>query len=161
MKRTMKAITAVLFSIYGLILICILFLGMRSAHTANWTYWTYIRRSFNPIPFKTIGEYLVRAANHTINISTVWKNLLGNMVLFMPMGFLLPCISPKRFNKFSRAVVTGILIIIGVECVQLFSTLGSFDIDDIILDSLGLTIGFLVFKCKPIQFLLKKLQILE
>ena len=161
MKKTMKAITVALFSIYCLILICILFLGTRAAHTVNWTYWTYIRRSFNPVPFKTIGEYFLRAANHTINTSTVWKNLLGNMVLFMPMGFLLPCIFPKQFNKFSRTIITGILIIAAIECLQLFSTLGSFDIDDIILNALGMIIGFLLFKCKPIQFLLKKLQIIE
>ena len=159
MKKVMKSITVALFSIYCLILIYILFFGTRSAHAANWTYWTYIRRSFNPVPFKTIGEYFVRIANHTINTSTVWKNILGNTVLFMPMGFLLPCIS-QRFNKFSKTIFTGILIIVAIECMQLFSTLGSFDMDDIILNSLGLTIGFIFFKCKPINILLKKLQII-
>ena len=53
----------------------------------------------------------------------------------------------KRFNKMIAAVTFSILVISGIEIMQYILNVGVFDIDDIILNSLGCFIGF---KCYEI-----------
>ncbi|MDD6094601.1 MAG: VanZ family protein [Clostridia bacterium] len=159
MNRTIKKITVILFVTYAFFLMYVLFFNSRFANLTDWTYWSYIKRSINIVPLKTIGEYFARIAENTINVSTVVKNIVGNIVVFMPMGFLLPCIW-KKLRRPLKAIAGGFIIILSVEIIQLFSTLGSFDVDDIILNLLGFSVGFLLFKIKPINALLKKLTVI-
>ena len=69
-------------------------------------------------------------------------NLGGNVLLFIPAGVLLPKLWPKQRNFFRFfATCTGIMFFI--EVLQLFTLLGSFDIDDLILNLAGMTLGFI------------------
>ena len=72
-------------------------------------------------------------------------NLGGNVVLFVPLGLFLPVLWQKldRFLPFF-AFVTA--LITAVELIQLFTLLGSCDVDDLILNLLGATVGFLLRK---------------
>lgn len=107
---------------------------------------TYNSRGLNIIPFKTILDYLTGSndfygdANLTIRI----VNLLGNICLFVPFGFLFPMI----FNKFSKIQITlsfGILLSVFIEVMQFFIKRSS-DIDDIILNCIGVFLGFMCYK---------------
>ena len=72
------------------------------------------------------------------------KNLLGNLVLFLPMGVLLPCI----FKNLRRAYKTLSLImgmVVIAELIQLFTLRGFADIDDLILNTAGAAAGYLIF----------------
>lgn len=71
-------------------------------------------------------------------------NLSANIFAFIPMGFFLPVLWAKM-RKFAYCVFTGTCIILSVEILQLFSLLGSFDIDDYILNILGVGLGFLLY----------------
>ncbi len=115
--------------------------------------------SFNIIPLKSISEFVSRILNNTINTSIVIENIIGNILLFLPMGFFLPCLTSKIRNL-PKAILVGFVIILSVELIQLFSLLGSFDIDDIILNLLGLIAGYLIFRFKPVNYLLKKMYII-
>ncbi len=156
MKKIATYITVAIVCIYSFFLLYILFLNNRLANLTDWTYWTYVRKSINLIPLKTIVEYFVRIGNNTINTSIVFKNIMGNIIIFIPMGFLLPCVS-QRFSKLSKTII-GAVIIIGIELLQLFTTLGPFDVDDIILNLFGITIGFFVFKASPNKCFLKNVR---
>lgn len=71
-------------------------------------------------------------------------NLLGNMTLFMPLGFLIPILR-KRCRTLRKVLVIGIAVSGFIEIVQYF--IGrSTDIDDVILNVLGWIIGFAVHK---------------
>ena len=65
------------------------------------------------------------------------------MVLFIPIGFLLPRIWPKLRNFFLFVLVCTASILL-VESVQLFALLGSFDVDDIILNLGGMITGYIL-----------------
>ena len=69
-------------------------------------------------------------------------NLLGNVLLFIPAGWLLPKVFPYQRNVF-RFMVTCAGLILLVETLQLFTLLGSFDIDDVILNLCGMLAGFI------------------
>ena len=77
-------------------------------------------------------------------IHTLWgrRNIWGNLLPFIPLGFILPGAHPgicsaKRFFPFALA------FILSIELFQLVTRLGSFDIDDILLNMLGAALGYL------------------
>lgn len=93
--------------------------------------------NYNLIPFRSLGAQVS-------HISQGWalKNLLGNLVSFMPFGFLLP-IAYGKINTYIKVFIVGCLSIISMELLQLITKLGSFDVDDIILNMVGVSIGYL------------------
>jgi glycopeptide antibiotics resistance protein len=93
----------------------------------------------NLIPFTTIVPYLL--GSHGWIIAGV--NLVGNIAPLVPLGFLLPFVFPKMTWKksFIIAIASGLTI----ETMQTILHVGIFDIDDVILNALGVMIGFWVF----------------
>ena len=68
---------------------------------------------------------------------------LGNFVGFIPFGILIPTLYYCRYFKFISLFFLSILII---ETVQMLTSLGSFDINDAIVNSLGASVGFCAYK---------------
>ena len=79
-----------------------------------------------------------------INPDIVARNIAGNIVMFVPLGFLLPCIT-DRFAKLKFTLSGAVLLAFVLETLQLLTLRGSFDIDDIILRSVGAMLGFAVW----------------
>lgn len=156
-NKFVRLIVVLVFSIYCIFLAYVLFFNLRFTHLS---YINHIKRSVNLIPFKTIAEYISRIKNDTINLSTFIENILGNLVLFLPMGFMLPCISDK-FRRFSKVFVTTIVMVLIIEATQLFTTLGSFDIDDIIFNMFGCCVGYGIYSLKLTKKLLEKFGIIS
>lgn len=90
----------------------------------------------NIVPLKSIGAQVK-------NINERWalKNLLGNIIPFVPFGILLPTIY-KKVNSFFSVFITGILFVFIIEIFQMVTKLGSFDIDDILLNNFGIIFGY-------------------
>ena len=64
--------------------------------------------------------------------------------MFIPLGFLIPAIWEKT-RSFCMFILTASIILIAIETIQLFTLLGSMDIDDFILNIIGTIIGYLIF----------------
>ena len=94
--------------------------------------------NYNLIPFKSIGEQLSHFSEGCARF-----NLLGNIIPFVPFGFLLPVVSEK-INSFIKILFAGFGFLLFVEVFQFFTRLGSFDVDDIFLNMLGIFIGYLL-----------------
>ena len=77
------------------------------------------------------------------------RNTFGNIALLLPFGLLLPLIS-DRFGSFSRVLLTAVCLSVTIETIQFFSQFignsRSVDIDDVLLNSLGACLGFLVYR---------------
>lgn len=99
-------------------------------------------RSNNFVPFKTIKFYLFLA---DIKTSFKIENLAGNVVGFVPLGILTPLISNK-FRRFTTVLLTTLALSLTYEILQLLFEFGSFDVDDLILNTLGGAIGYMIFK---------------
>lgn len=67
-----------------------------------------------------------------------------NVVLFVPLGLLVPIIW-KKMNKLSNLLATGFLFTILIEASQLLNNRRT-DIDDILLNVLGAVVGFGLFR---------------
>lgn len=79
-----------------------------------------------------------------VSNSLLWShiiiNLVGNIVMFIPFGFL-GWIFPK-LNQYRILMINFVFVLIIAESMQYFTRLGVFDIDDILLNSVGVSIGF-------------------
>ncbi len=78
-----------------------------------------------------------------------FQNLIGNVVLFIPMGLMLPLVS-RRFRSIRSFVVAIVAISGAIEVVQFaerfLGTVRSVDIDDVILNLTGACIGYAVIR---------------
>jgi glycopeptide antibiotics resistance protein len=93
----------------------------------------------NLTPFKTILGYLI--GEPTWRIAA--RNLLGNIVVLVPFGFLFAALYQKI--KWSRVLLVGLFVGAILELLQVIFRSGIPDIDDIILNSFGVVIGYLIF----------------
>ena len=127
-----------MFVLYILVLIYFLFFADRYGQMAfaereyhyNLVLFTEIRR------FWTYREQL--------GFLAVAANLLGNVVGFMPFGMILPLIS-RNARGFFFITFSGFTLSLCVEVTQLMTKLGSFDVDDLIMNTLGTAAGYLIF----------------
>lgn len=72
---------------------------------------------------------------------TAWLNILLNIALFVPLGILLP-LTWKYFRKWHRMLAAGLGLSLYVEGMQLLSSRGILDIDDLFANTLGAMLGF-------------------
>lgn len=89
--------------------------------------------------FKTIRMYIVYS--HMLNS---FENLVGNVVVFIPFGFLLPYIQ-MRCRRFTVLLLNAFVFVLGIEVFQLFSAFGAFDVDDILLNCIGASLGWVAY----------------
>lgn len=93
----------------------------------------------NFVPLKTIFEYL----SGYYAWGTAMMNILGNIFIFTPVGLLLPLV----FQTKAKKILWLLLLAYGImpEILQAIFKSGVFDIDDIILNLLGVMLGYLLF----------------
>jgi len=94
----------------------------------------------NTVPFRTINMYY---KGYQQNNPNARYNLLGNLFGFIPLGILLPLAIPF-FKKWWAMLPAAIVIPLGFETVQLITGLGIFDVDDLLLNTTGALIGYIL-----------------
>jgi glycopeptide antibiotics resistance protein len=99
-------------------------------------------RSVNLIPFKTIWGYLSGGSGISASVSS--NNLLGNIVMFIPLGIYFQVFSKNK--RWSAGFLPLIISTVAIELFQFISGVGSCDIDDIILNFIGGLIGISIYK---------------
>ncbi len=74
-----------------------------------------------------------------------WWNFIypvcGNILWFVPFGFLLPCLG-SGLKRWQAVLVCGLLLSFGIECLQWIFGSGVSDIDDIIFNGMGALLGY-------------------
>lgn len=110
---------------------------------------------FNIVPFKSI---ILLVTSTPINVpiiflSTVIKNIVGNIFLFIPLGFLISSISKISHKKIELyCVFIPTIISVAVEFIQFLETYFNLNlnrdtnIDDVIMNVFGLLIGLLLYQ---------------
>ena len=91
-------------------------------------------------PFYNIRLFSSNLVSEQFYVVNIWGNILG----FVPIGFLTPLALPYFRNVFSVTFLV-FLLSLGYETTQLIFGLGIFDVDDLILNTTGGFAGFLLY----------------
>ncbi|SFL53823.1 Glycopeptide antibiotics resistance protein [Gracilibacillus orientalis] len=152
----LKRIVIILFFVYLSLVFFVNFVsdstyfileGFRSGYTGV---------QHNILPFTTIVTYLFNFNSYKQD--TWFYNTFGNILLFVPMGMLLPLLSTKLTRWFLTTVII-VLFSFTIETMQLITQLGVFDVDDILLNTLGGYFGYLIYVLfKDKGYIIKKLR---
>ena len=136
-RKYEKIVFRILFAVYVLLVIYFLFFAETTGRTiSDRTY------HYNLILFKEIKRFIVY--RQQLGMFAVTANLLGNVLIFLPFGMLVPFLT-KRFKKFWSVVLLTFELSVLVELVQLMTKVGSCDVDDILLNTIGGMLGFVCY----------------
>lgn len=135
--RGMRIFCWCLFAIYLAALIYFLFFAESTGRT--FTDRTY---QYNLKPLHEIRRFIIY--REQLGFLAVALNLVGNVAAFVPFGLFLPLLL-KELRHFWKTVLLGFEFSLLIEITQLFGKVGSFDVDDILLNTLGAACGYVSF----------------
>lgn len=139
----------IMFIVYLLVLFYTLFLDRICYNVPEQAYEItsiYASKTYNFIPFQTIASYIT--GFNSYNFDIWFNNTIGNVILFMPLGLLLPFIL-KGIKSLRHVVVASAISSFAIEVLQFITWFGQFDVDDIILRTFGGILGFGLFYIPP------------
>ena len=148
MKRFISNVLTLCFICYMILLVYFLFFSEEYGRTEP--YETY---KYNLELFKEIKRYWYN--REKIGTLIFLINLVGNVVVFMPFGFLLPVMySDQRkdvvyrghyFRSMLFVLLLGFLFSLVIEFIQLVTKVGCFDVDDLLLNTSGVLLGYIIY----------------
>lgn len=144
MNADRRKLHMALFGIYCALMLWLLF--NRPGSMEGIPYWQQVQSNLNLIPFRTLKLFsglLDDHRPHLVRLAVI--NLFGNVFMFIPLGLFLPLLF-ATFRKLWKTLLISVLIITAVELLQLFTLLGSCDVDDLILNLLGCFLGYILYK---------------
>lgn len=134
-----------LFVLYVLLLIYFLFFSEGYGRVAE----VQQAYRYNLVPFVEIRRFWIYRKQ--LGTFAVFSNIFGNVIGFLPFGFILPVIF-RRMNSGFLICISGFLLSLTVEVIQLITKVGCFDVDDMILNTLGAVFGYVLFRiCNHIR----------
>ncbi len=137
-KRRIRQTGVILFVIYVLLLIYFLFFSEAYGRVAE----AEREYRYNLVPFVEIRRFWVY--REQLGLFALFTNIFGNVLGFVPLGCILPVICRKWRNGF-LIILSGFGLSLCVETIQLITKVGCFDVDDMILNTLGAALGYLAF----------------
>ena len=147
-KKLISNVLTLCFVCYMILLVYFLFFS--EEYGRNELYTTY---QYNFTLFRELRRYI--AYRHQIGISYFLINVVGNVVAFMPFGFLVPVMYReqrkdvvfigKYFRSFLFVTMLGFVFSLCIETVQMLTKVGCFDVDDLMLNTLGVILGYIIY----------------
>ena len=144
MNAKQRKLHTVLFGIYCVLMLWLLF--DRPGYVVGIPYWEQVKSNLNLIPFRTLKLFSGLLSDHRPHlVQAAVINLFGNVIMFIPLGLFLPSLFSKLQNLW-KTLFSVVLIITAVEILQLFTLVGSCDVDDLLLNLIGAALGYGLYK---------------
>lgn len=137
-KKENKLVLWVCFLAYLLLLGYVVFVSSGFGRVEHEEY------RYNLTLFQEIGRYYgigIRTGNWTL----FRFNVIGNICVFIPWGIFLPKLF-VRCQKWFAVLILSFELSLLVEITQLITRVGSFDVDDLLLNTIGGLLGYLIYK---------------
>lgn len=71
-------------------------------------------------------------------------HLVGNVLAFIPLGIFIPVLTGNKLFSGVKVLLLSLLLSMGYEVTQLLTGMGIFDVDDLMLNTLGGLIGYII-----------------
>lgn len=142
-KKMGVTVYLIVFTVYLALLVYFLFFSDIFGRTVAFDEYRY-----NLKPFAEITRYFTRVKEKDYLMFFI--NIVGNIALFVPFGFLFPFVSEKRNYKrsvnFFVSLLVTVLFCVLIEGIQLVTKVGVFDVDDIIMNTFGSIVGYILHR---------------
>lgn len=125
-----------LFFLYFLIVIYFTFFKYGVLHLD-----LQVRNYANLVP---LVETLKMFKDNFMGLSNSLYNVLGNVLLFIPLGFGIPLLF-KNHNKLGKITFYGFAASLSIESLQYLTRTNFTDIDDVIFNTFGAILGFIIY----------------
>jgi len=101
--------------------------------------------------FATVNRYLA-VLDRPSGFGLFLYNIIGNMVILIPFGYLLPIVN-RTVRKWWVFILVALAFILMMEMMQYFSMSGTLDVDDVMLNLIGALIGYVLcpLKTTPVK----------
>lgn len=140
-RKRFRILCLILFILYVIAIIYFLLLSDIYGRADGYSDYRY-----NLIPFLEISRFIRSALNGgSIQYVDIIINLIGNVAAFIPFGALIRWVRNQK-TGFGIAVLYTFLFSLGIELIQLFTRVGVFDVDDLILNTCGGAIGYVCYR---------------
>lgn len=140
-RKRFRIVCLTLFILYVIAIIYFLLLSDIYGRTGGYSEYRY-----NLIPFLEIKRFISSAVHGgSIHYVDIFINLIGNVVAFIPFGALIRWVRNQK-TGFLIAVLYTFLFSLAIELIQLFTRVGVFDVDDLILNTCGGAIGYICYR---------------
>ena len=137
-KHRHRILGAVIFVLYLVLLTYFLFFAEEMGRSPD----ARAEYSYNLTLFKEIRRFILY--RDILGWRAVFLNIFGNVLAFMPFGFFLPVIW-ERTRHWYITVILSFAMSLTVETMQLVGKVGSFDVDDLLLNTIGGFVGYIIF----------------
>lgn len=136
-RKKSRVIGKILFVLYIVFLIYFLIFSEwygREGATQSYRY--------NLVLFKEIRRFW--EYRDQLGWYAMFANIFGNVIVFLPFGYFLPM--SCKYRSFFETIFYSFALSFCVESFQLISKVGSFDVDDILLNTVGGILGYIIFE---------------
>ena len=148
--RILRILWYVFCVLYVCVMLWLLFFMRLDTAVRNFqkmkSYGQALSRHFDPLPGEVIIPSIKKILKYPLSDARAFndfRNLVGNVVLFVPLGWILPYFLPFA-RKTKGFLLSAAALILLVEFTQAFTLLGFCDFDDLLLNVLGGWIGFIL-----------------
>ena len=136
-RRRIRILGKVCFVLYiGFIIYFLIFSDLYGRATTGMEDYHYNFVLFKEI--KRFWEY-----RDQVGFFAMFTNLFGNVLIFVPFGFFMPMAS--KYHSFMSTLFWSFSLSLCVETFQLLAKVGSFDVDDLLLNTIGGVVGYIIF----------------
>ena len=136
-RKWIYGICRVMYLLYIVSMIYVLFFSERYGRNAR-----YDSMQYNLVPFEEIQRYIMNLEYFTLELFVA--NIAGNICMFIPFGALLFIWKEKPVTFLTVSFYSMFLSLL-IELIQLFTRVGVFDVDDILMNTVGGMIGYFVY----------------
>lgn len=135
-SKKFRIIGKILFILYILFIVYFLIFSDWYGRTGTMDEYHY-----NLVLFREIKRFW--NYREEVGLFAMFTNLFGNVIIFIPFGFFMPMAS--KYRSIFSALFYSFGLSLCVETFQLITKVGSFDVDDLLLNTVGGLVGYLIF----------------
>ena len=135
-RRKLRLCGQIGFYIYMILIFYFVLFSERYGRFAHEDY------RYNLELFKEIKRFIIY--RHYFTWEEIATNLFGNVFAFSPFGALLPFVRKRKTGFFSVFFGTFCFSFV-IESMQLIFKVGVFDVDDLLMNTVGGIIGYLFY----------------
>ena len=136
--KRIRRVSSLLFAAYLVLLFYVLFFSEGYGRTMEERSYSY-----NLVLFQEIKRFWLY--RDQVGFWAMFLNIYGNVICFLPFGAILPVLY-RRCRYLLVLALLSFEFSLLVETVQVVTKVGSFDVDDLFLNTLGGILGYLIFK---------------